>query len=330
MKANNTLATQEKPSEKKLTISEAFAMPNISQMLARTLKDQRVITRFTTSIVAAVSLNPQLGKCQPTSIISCGLQGEALKLSPSPSFGHYYMVPYDDNNDGKTYARFQIGAKGLKQLAVRTGEYKRIVVESVRTGEFKGLDPETGAPIVRFMIDPDDRRKATVIGYYAAFTLNNGYSNSVYFSYDYTLEWADRYSPSFSLEIFNKWKRGEELTGSERKAVKGKWYTDTDAMGEKTVIRRLFLAGDAPLSDELRTALENDNEAGEPFERKTPIDVTADDGEETPQTQQTPQKAQEQAKSEKDKSVQAKKESAKFAAETDEAAQTDFFSGAEE
>ena len=94
MKANNTLATQEKPSEKKLTISEAFAMPNISQMLARTLKDQRVITRFTTSIVAAVSLNPQLGKCQPTSIISCGLQGEALKLSPSPSFGHYYMVPY--------------------------------------------------------------------------------------------------------------------------------------------------------------------------------------------------------------------------------------------
>lgn len=327
MKANNTLATQEKPSEKKVTISEAFAMPNISQMLARTLKDQRVITRFTTSIVAAVSLNPQLGKCQPTSIISCGLQGEALKLSPSPSFGHYYMVPYENKNEGKTYAQFQIGAKGLKQLAVRTGEYKRIIVESVRTGEFKGLDPETGAPIVRFMADPDDRRKATVIGYYAAFTLNNGYSNSVYFSYDHALEWADRYSPSFSLEIYNKWKRGEPLEKDEQKAIKGKWYTDTDAMGEKTVIRRLFLAGDAPLSEELRTALENDNEAGEPFERKTPIDVTADDGEETPQT---PQKAQEQAKSEKDKSAQAKKESAKFAAETDDAEQADFFSGAEE
>lgn len=325
MKANNTLATQEKPSEKKVTISEAFAMPNISQMLARTLKDQRVITRFTTSIVAAVSLNPQLGKCQPTSIISCGLQGEALKLSPSPSFGHYYMVPYENKNEGKTYAQFQIGAKGLKQLAVRTGEYKRIIVESVRTGEFKGLDPETGAPIVRFMADPDDRRKATVIGYYAAFTLNNGYSNSVYFSYDHTLEWADRYSPSFSLEIYNKWKRGEPLEKDEQKAIKGKWYTDTDAMGEKTVIRRLFLAGDAPLSEELRTALENDNEAGEPFERKPPIDITIEEDD-----IETPQKAQEQAKSEKGKSAQAKKEPAKFAAETDEAAQTDFFSGAEE
>lgn len=323
MKANNTLAAQERPSEKKLTISEAFATPSIAQMLARTLKDQKVITRFTTSIVAAVSLNPQLGKCQPTSIISCGLQGEALKLSPSPSFGHYYMVPYENKNEGKTYAQFQIGAKGLKQLAVRTGEYKRIIAESVRTGEFKGLDPETGVPVVRFMLDPDERRKATVIGYYAAFVLNNGYTNSVYFSYDHMLEWADRYSPSFSLEIFNKWKRGEPLDRDEQKAIKGKWYTDTDAMGEKTVIRRLLLSGDAPLSEELRTALENDNEAGEPFERKAPLDVTFDDATEMPQDE--PQ----QAKGDAGKSTPAKKETAKFAQETGEAEQADFFSGAE-
>ncbi len=325
MKATNTLTAQEKPSEKKLTISEAFATPNIAQMLARTLKDQRVITRFTTSIVAAVSLNPQLSKCQPTSIISCGLQGEALKLSPSPSFGHYYMVPYENKNDGKTYAQFQIGAKGLKQLAVRTGEYKRIVVDSVRTGEFKGLDPVTGEPIVRFMTDPDERRKATVIGYYAAFILNNGYTNSVYFSYDSMLEWADRYSPSFNIDIFNKWKRGEQLDRDEQKAIKGKWYTDTNAMGEKTVIRRLFLAGDAPLSDELCTALESDNEAGEPFERKAPIEVTLD--EDIPET---PQDEPQQAKGETGKSTSAKKGTVKFAQETAEAEQADFFSGAEE
>lgn len=324
MKASNTLMAQGKPADKQLTISEAFATPTVSQMLARTLKDPGTIKRFTTSIVAAVSVNPALKKCEPISVVSCGLQGEALNLSPSPSFGHYYMVPYENKSEEKTYAQFQIGAKGLKQLAVRTGEYKRLIVDSIRTGEFKGLDPETGVPIVRFMTDPDERRKAPVIGYYAAFILNNGFTNSVYFSYDYALEWADRYSPSFSLEIFNKWKRGEPLDRDEQKAIKGKWYTDTNAMGEKTVIRRLLLSGDAPLSPELRTVLENDNEAGEPFERKAPLDITFD--EDTPET---PQNEPQQAKGEPGKTAPKKKETAKFAVETDEAEQADFFSGAE-
>ena len=324
MKANNTLTLNDKPSNKPVPISEAFQSESVKRLLARTLNDQRVITRFTTAVVAAVSQNPSLTNCQPESIISCGLQGEALRLSPSPSFGHYYMVPHENKNEGKTYAQFQIGAKGLKQLAVRTGEYRKLIVESVRTGEFKGLDPETAKPIMKFMTDPDERRKATVVGYYAAFVLNSGYSNSVYFSYDYTLEWADKYSPSFSLETYNKWKRGEPLEKDEQKAIKGKWYTDTNAMGEKTVIRRLLLNGDAPLSEELRTVLENDNEAGEPFERKPPIDITIEEND-----IETPQNAQEQANEEKGKTIPKKKEPAKFAGKAGEAEQADFFSGAE-
>ena len=48
--------------------------------------------RFVTSIVSAVQANPQLATCTNASVVSAALQGEALKLAPSPQLGHFYMT----------------------------------------------------------------------------------------------------------------------------------------------------------------------------------------------------------------------------------------------
>ena len=48
--------------------------------------------RFITSILSAVSTNPSLQECEHSSIISAAFLGEALKLSPSPQLGQYYLI----------------------------------------------------------------------------------------------------------------------------------------------------------------------------------------------------------------------------------------------
>ena len=40
--------------------------------------------QFVTSIISAVSTNPQLAECENSSIVSAALLGQALNLSPSP------------------------------------------------------------------------------------------------------------------------------------------------------------------------------------------------------------------------------------------------------
>lgn len=48
-------------------------------------------TRFISSIVSAVQVNPALQECTNSSILSAALLGESLNLSPSPQLGQYYM-----------------------------------------------------------------------------------------------------------------------------------------------------------------------------------------------------------------------------------------------
>ena len=83
--------------------------------------------RFISSIVSAVNNNHQLAECSNQSILSGALLGESLKLSPSPQLGQYYLVPFNDKQRGKV-AQFQLGYKGYIQLAIRSGQYKKLNV----------------------------------------------------------------------------------------------------------------------------------------------------------------------------------------------------------
>lgn len=179
--------------------------------------------RFITAILSVVSNNPAIAECDKSTILSSALLGEALKLSPSPQLGYYYIVPFNNTKKGCKEAQFQLGYKGYIQLAIRSGQYKNINVVAVKQGELINYNPLTEELDVKFIEDDDKREKAETIGYYAMFELTNGFKKSIYWSKKKMLAHAEKYSMGF-------------------KAHKGYtfWEKDFDGMAFKTLLRQLI------------------------------------------------------------------------------------------
>ena len=198
-------------------------------------------TRFITSIVSAVQTNPALQECTNQSILSAALLGETLNLSPSPQLSYFYMVPFQDNKRGCKVAQFQIGYKGLIQLAIRSGQYKKINVLSIKKGELEYFDPLNEEIKVKLMVDDwDAREKAETIGYYAMFELTNGFQKAMYWSKEQMENHALTYSQGY------KAKKGYTF-----------WEKAFDRMAEKTMLKQL-LSRWGIMSTELMQAIDAD------------------------------------------------------------------------
>lgn len=201
------------------------------------------IQRFTTSIVSAVAANPMLAECSYQTIVSAALVGEALKLSPSPQLGHYYLVPYNDKTRGKV-AQFQIGYKGYIQLALRSGYYKRINVLALKEGELVRYNPLTEEILVNIIEDEEAREKAKTTGYYAMFELLGGFTKALYWSRDKMEKHALKYSAGYSSDR----RKNTSYTF---------WSKDFDGMAYKTLLRQLISKWGI-MSVEMQRAYETD------------------------------------------------------------------------
>ena len=178
--------------------------------------------RFISSIISAVTTNPALKECSNESIFSGALLGESLNLSPSPQLGNYYLVPFNDKDRGKV-ATFQLGYKGYIQLAIRSGQYKKLNVLAIKEGELIKYDPLNEEIEVRLIEDEEEREKATTIGYYAMFEYINGFRKSLYWSKAKMEAHAMQYSQGYRA------KKGYTF-----------WEKDFDAMAFKTMLRQLI------------------------------------------------------------------------------------------
>ena len=196
-------------------------------------------TRFISSIISAVQTNPQLQECTNASILSAALQGEALKLPPSPQLGFFYMIPFNNKKKNCKEAQFQLSAKGYKQLAMRSGQYLDIDVLYIHEGEYLGRDKYTGKQKFEFIEDDDERESLPIIGYLAYFEMLNGFKKQIYWTKTKMEKHADRYSQAFSLEASRKLANGE-IPQSELWKYSSYWYTSFDEMAEKTMIRQLL------------------------------------------------------------------------------------------
>lgn len=191
---------------------------NIEQALGRENKQ-----RFITGVISAVNTNETLQACTNGSILSGALLGETLKLSPSPQLGHYYLVPFNDKEKGKV-AQFQMGYKGYIQLAIRSGQYKKLNVLAVKKGELEYFDPLNEEIKINLMVDKwDEREEAETIGYYATFELVNGFKKAIYWSKKQMENHAIKYSPGY------KAKKGYTF-----------WEKNFDGMAYKTMLRQLI------------------------------------------------------------------------------------------
>ena len=177
--------------------------------------------RFITAIVSAVSNNPALSDCSQSSILSAAFLGESLKLSPSPQLGQYYMVPFNTKN-GKV-AQFQLGYKGYIQLAIRSGQYKKLNVLAIKEGELIRYDPLNEEIEVRLIDDELVRENAKTIGYYAMFEYTNGFRKTMYWSKEKMEAHALKYSKGYQA------KKGYTF-----------WEKDFDGMAYKTMLRQLI------------------------------------------------------------------------------------------
>ena len=146
--------------------SVAIKTDTYKNLINNTLQDPKRAGRFIASISSAVAVNPALQECDAGTILSCALLGESLELSHSPQLGHYYMVPFNDKSRGKV-ATFILGYKGYIQLAIRSGQYKKLNVLAIKKGELIHYDPLSEEIEVSLIQDELERETAETIGYYA-------------------------------------------------------------------------------------------------------------------------------------------------------------------
>lgn len=247
MAINNSLANRQKKGGFSLYLSSDAVKNQINQVVGG-----KNGPRFISSIISAVNVNPALQECSHQSILSAALLGEALKLSPSPQLGQFYLVPFNDKNRGKV-AQFQLGYRGYIQLALRSGQYRKLNVLAIKEGELIRYDPLAEEIEVKLIEDEEERENAPTIGYYAFFEYLNGFRKSMYWSKNKMLHHADHYSQAFSKEACDiQTKYGVRHKVSYEDFVAGNypandawmyssfWYRDFDGMSFKTMLRQLI------------------------------------------------------------------------------------------
>lgn len=166
---------------------------------------------FISTLLTVWNGNSKLQECDGKSILGAAGMAATLNLSISPSLGHAYIVPF------RGQATFQIGLRGLIQLAHRTGLYEALNSAAVREGEIRGVDVITGDLITGEKISDE------VVGYVAYMKLDNGFEKSLYMTKAEVEEHAVAFSQTY------KWQKEKSI-----------WGKNFDKMACKTVLKLLL------------------------------------------------------------------------------------------
>lgn len=188
--------------------------------------------RFTRMVLSALSVNPKLGDCTPTSFLGAMMSAAQLGLEPNTPLGQAYILPY--NNRGTMEAQFQLGYKGLIDLSYRSGEVEVVQAHIVyENDEFSceyGLEP-------KLIHKPADKERGNPVKVYAMFkTKSGGYGFEV-MSMDDVRKHAEKYSKAYGTS-FSPWK------------------TSFEEMAKKTVLKRVLKY--APLKSDFVRAVVQD------------------------------------------------------------------------
>ena len=172
--------------------------------------------RFTRMVLSALSTTPKLGECTPRSFLGAMMSAAQLGLEPNTPLGQAYLIPY--KNKGVDEVQFQIGYKGLIDLAYRSGEVALVQAHIVYENdtfecEF-GLEP-------KLVHKPAESDRGNPIKVYAMFkTKNGGYGFEV-MSMDDVRRHAEKYSKAYSYNS-------------------SPWKTNFEEMAKKTVLKRVL------------------------------------------------------------------------------------------
>lgn len=225
------------------TFNQTITSPATQKYLTDLLHERK--GAFVNNLTALVANNANLQECEPFTLMFAALKATSLNLPLENSLGMAYCIPYKDNKRDITVAQFQLGYKGFKQLALRSGQFAVIPnATEIKEGELKSRNRLTGECVFEFIEDDEERASKKTIGYASYFRLLNGAESTLYMSVEEVTAHALRYSQTFKSKL-------------DYVKKSSKWTTDFDDMAKKTVIK-LNLSRNAPLSVEMQDAIKAD------------------------------------------------------------------------
>ena len=184
--------------------------------IAKALPTVLTPERYTRMVMTALSTNPQLQQCTPESFLGAVMQAAQLGVEPNTPLGQAYLIPY--RNKGRLECQFQLGYKGMLDLAYRSGEVSVIDAQAVHENdlfEFEyGLEP-------KLKFKPSLVNRGPVVAYYAMFRTKDGGFNFAVMSREDVEQFAKQYS---------------KAAGSGYSP----WATNFDAMAKKTVLKQVL------------------------------------------------------------------------------------------
>lgn len=250
---NNSIVSTNNENQKFTVAIQGQALQGL---IAKSTPDAQTAARLTGALISVVSESEQLKSCTPISIVAAALRGEGLGLMLGQG---YYVVPY-----GNT-ARLQVGYKGLIQLAIAGGDVADMDCVEIREGEYVGRNRRTKRPEFDFSVYATDEEaeKHPIIGYYAYIEKRDGFFRAEYMSVGAILDHAERYSKTFDRTKYMQLANGElSKEEADRLMVKSPWYSSTETMMKKTVIRKLLNSGYVVLNavGKMQAALATDDE----------------------------------------------------------------------
>lgn len=212
-------------------LKNALNHPAVQDQFRQALEGQSGV--FISSLIELFSSDKYLQECNPKDVIMEALKAATLRLPINKSLGFAYIIAYKEK--GVPKPQFQLGYKGILQLAMRSGQYRHINADTILEGELQSTDKLTGEVTFGPATGPG------VVGYFAHLETLNGFKKTVWASKDQIAGHAKRFSKSFNSQ-------------------NTPWKSDFDAMAIKTVIKRLF-SRYGIMSIEMQAALASDQDA---------------------------------------------------------------------
>ena len=170
--------------------------------------------RFTRMVLSAISTNPQLGSCTPQSFLGAMMSAAQLGLEPNTPLGQAYILPY--KNKGTLEAQFQLGYKGLIDLAYRSGEVELVQAHIVYENDTFECEFGLDAKLKHV---PAEKDRGNAVKVYAMFkTKSGGYGYDV-MSIEDVRKHAQKYSKAYGSNF-------------------SPWATNFEEMAKKTVLKR--------------------------------------------------------------------------------------------
>lgn len=224
---------------KEITIKEYMSAPAVQQKMKEMLLDRDSIRNFSTAVMSIIGSDELLAKAEPRSLFNAALTAASLNLPINKNLGFAHIIGYKNNRkNGIVEAQFQMGARGFKELAQRSGRYKIIHEGDVREGEVKSRNRLTGEVEWNWNDSDEIRKDLPVIGYFSYFRLDNGFESTWYWTVEEVTAHALKYSQAFKKNY-------------------GPWVDLFDAMALKTVMK-LNISKNGPLDINLQKAINTD------------------------------------------------------------------------